>query len=151
VAIPPTVYGPGSDTNVETSHVISALISKFDRAVKNNDAKVDVWGSGKPRREFLYSDDFVSGSLFLMKHYDAPEMINLGCGYDVSIKELAQLIAKILKFKGKLVFDASKPDGTMRKLMDNSRIAHLGWKPTVSLQDGIAQTLRWYQANKDRR
>lgn len=151
VAVPPTVYGPGCDTDLSTAHVIGALIAKFSRAVKNNDAKVDVWGSGKPRREFLFSDDFVSGSLFLMSRYDQPEPINLGAGYDVSIKELARVIAKISGYKGKIVFDASKPDGAMRKLLDNSRIARLGWKAKVPLEEGIRRTIRWYVSKNEGR
>lgn len=144
VAVPPTVYGPGSDMDLENAHVAGALIAKFAHAVRKNDAKIGVWGSGKPRREFLYGDDFVSGSLFLMRHYDEPEPINLGAGYDVSIKELARVIAKISGFKGKIVFDSSKPDGTMRKLLDNSRIAHMGWEAKVPLEEGIRRTVQWY-------
>lgn len=148
VAVPPTVYGPGSDTDLGTAHVIGALIAKFSSAVRKNDAKVEVWGSGKPRREFLYGDDFVSGSLFLIKNYSGPEPVNLGVGYDVSIKELSREIAKVTGFKGKIVFDASKPDGTMCKLMDNSRIARMGWKAKVSLEEGIRRTFRWYLTSR---
>ena len=106
--------------------------------------EVIVWGTGTPEREFLYADDFVDACLFLMDRYEEEEMINLGCGYDVTIKELAQTISKIVGFKGNIVFDSSKPDGTMQKLMDNSRITKLAWKAKVSLADGIKQTYAWY-------
>jgi GDP-L-fucose synthase len=151
VAVPPTVYGPGSDTDLETAHVIGALIAKFSRAVHNNDTKVELWGSGKPRREFLYTDDFVSGSLFLMKHYDKPDIVNLGAGHDVTVKELAGVIAKVSGFKGKVIFDASKPDGTMRKLMDNARITRMGWKAKVPLEEGIRRTVQWYVSKNEGR
>ncbi len=144
-AVPPTVYGPGSDMDVETAHVIGALIAKFHNAVRFGQKEVVVWGTGKPRREFLYSDDFVSGSLFLMEHYDGAELINLGCGYDVSIQQLTAIIKKISGFKGKIAFDSSKPDGTMRKLMDSGRIQRLGWKPEVGLEQGVRRIWKWYQ------
>lgn len=144
VAVPATVYGPGSDTDVATAHVMGALISKFHQAVRSDQKTVVVWGSGKPRREFIFGDDFVDGSIFLMRHYHAPELINLGCGEDVSIKQLAQLIGKVSGFKGKIVFDAAKPDGTMRKLMDNSRLNKMGWRPKTSLEDGVRAMYDWY-------
>ncbi len=146
VAVPATLYGPGSDTNIETAHVMGALIAKFARAVKNNDAEVPVWGTGKARREFLYAEDFVKACLTVMDRYDSDELINIGTGSDVTIKELALLIKKISGFKGKLVFDTSKPDGTMRKLMDNTRIKKLGWKPVVDLKTGVKQM--WEEFNK---
>ena len=149
VAVPATVYGPGSDMDLKTAHVIGALIAKFQEALKNHQKEVVVWGSGKPKREFLFADDFVAGSLFLMERYNDAATINLGCGCDVSIKALAELIKKISGFTGKVVFDASKPDGAMRKLLDSDRIARLGWKPRVSLEEGIRKTYRWYeQVNK---
>lgn len=144
IAVPATVYGPGSDTDVATAHVMGALIAKFYQALKIGQKEVVVWGTGKPRREFIFTDDFVAGSLFLMKHYDKPEMMNLGFGHDVSIGELARLIAKISGYKGKIVFDPSKPDGAMRKLLDNRRMARLGWKPTTSLEEGVTKTYAWY-------
>ncbi len=143
--VPATVYGPGSDMDLKTAHVIGALIGKFADAKKAGDSEVTVWGSGKPKREFLYADDFVSGSLFLLKHYNEAGPINLGCGHDVSIKELAGMIQKISGFKGKIVFDASKPDGAMRKLLDNRRVARLGWTARVKLEDGIRRTYAWHQ------
>jgi GDP-L-fucose synthase len=144
VAVPATVYGPGSDMDLKTAHVIGALIAKFHDAVKGGLKEVTVWGSGKPKREFLFADDFVAGSLFLMGHYNDAAIVNLGCGCDVSIKELASMIKQISGFKGKIVFDASKPDGTMRKLLDNTRVAKLGWKAQVRLEEGIRRTYAWY-------
>ncbi|MBI3601317.1 MAG: GDP-L-fucose synthase [Candidatus Omnitrophica bacterium] len=143
--VPATLYGPGSDTNIDTAHVMGALIAKFHQAVRQNQKRVIVWGTGKPRREFLYVDDFVQGVLFLMKNYRSQELINLGVGSDVSVKHLAQLIAKISGFKGKIVFDASQPDGARRKLLNNSRVRRLGWKPKVSLEEGVRQTYDWYR------
>jgi GDP-L-fucose synthase len=144
VAVPATLYGPGSDTDIANAHVLGALIAKFHRAKKENAGKVIVWGSGKPRREFLYVDDFVSASLFLMERYDKPELINVGCGYDVTIKQLAGMIKNVSGFKGKITFDASKPDGAMRKLLDSSKLKKLGWKPKVGLEEGIEKTYQWY-------
>ena len=152
VAVPSTVYGPGSSMDQQTSHVIDALICKFHEAKEKNQSKVTVWGTGEPKREFLFADDFASGALFLMEKYDDTEIINMGCGYDVSIKELARMIADIVEFNGEIVFDSHKPDGTMQKLLDNSRILQMGWKPKVGLAEGIKKTYEWYtktQADKD--
>jgi len=146
VAVPATLYGPGSDTDIETAHVLGALIAKFHKAKKEGADEVVVWGSGKPRREFLYVDDFVSASLFLMEHYDGTDVVNIGSGFDVAIKHLALMIKEIIGCKAKVVFDASKPDGAMRKLMDNTRIRKLGWKPKVSLEEGIEKTYANYSA-----
>jgi len=151
VAVPATVYGPGSDMDLKTAHVIGALIGKFSDALKNGDQEVTVWGSGKPKREFLYVDDFVAGSVFLMERYNDAAIVNMGCGCDVSIKELALLIKKISGFKGKVVFDASKPDGALRKLLDSSRVRHLGLKPKVSLEEGVRKTFEWYGLKEDRK
>jgi GDP-L-fucose synthase len=145
VAIPSTIYGPQSDTNLETAHVIGALIGKFVKAVQSNAKEVSVWGSGNPRREFIYADDFVEASLFLMEKYEGEEIVNIGFGEDVTIKELADTIAQASGFKGKIVFDPSKPDGTMRKFLDTSRLMTLGWKPKVKLEEGIRQTVEWYK------
>ncbi|HOW35774.1 MAG TPA: GDP-L-fucose synthase [Candidatus Omnitrophota bacterium] len=149
VAVPSTIYGPGSDVDITTAHVIGALIGKFHEAKSRNKNEVVVWGSGKPRREFLYADDFVDACLFLMNTYEDAEMINVGCGFDVSIKELAEMIAEVSGFKGKIVFDRTKPDGTMRKLMDNSRIKRLGWRPKIGLKEGIKKTYDWYAQTKE--
>jgi len=143
-AVPATLYGPGSDTDIANAHVLGALIAKFHKAKTEGAKEVIVWGSGKPRREFLYVDDFVSASLFLMEKYEGAELINAGCGRDVAIKQLAGMIKTATGFKGKVVFDASKPDGAMRKLLDSTRIRKLGWKPKVSLEEGIEKTYQWY-------
>jgi GDP-L-fucose synthase len=143
VAVPATLYGPGSDTDMQSAHVLGALIAKFHQANKENAREVTVWGSGRPRREFLYVDDFVSASLFLMDH-DGIEMVNMGTGIDVTIKQLAQMVKTASGFKGKIVFDTSKPDGAMRKLLDSGRLRKLGWKPKVSLEEGIEKTYQWY-------
>lgn len=144
VAIPATIYGPGSDTDLEKAHVIGALIAKFAGAVKNNEKEVTVWGTGEPRREFLYADDFVEACLFLMDRYNGDEMMNIGTGQDISIKELAELIGTVVGFKGSIKYDTSKPNGTMKKLVDNSRITKLGWKAKVGLKEGIQKTYDWY-------
>jgi GDP-L-fucose synthase len=136
------LYGPGSDSDLETAHVMGALIAKFSRAVASGDNTISIWGTGKPRREFLYVDDFVQAAILLMDRYDRPDLINIGCGHDVSIKELANLIAQATGYKGRIVFDASKPDGAMRKLLHNRQILELGWKPKVGLEEGIAKTYK---------
>jgi len=147
-AVPATLYGPGSDTDIKTAHVLGALIAKFHKAKKEGSREVIVWGSGRPRREFLYVDDFVSACLFLMEHYDGVDVINVGSGYDVTIKQLALMIKKVSGFKGKIIFDASKPDGVLRKLLDNTRMRKLGWKPKVSLEEGIEKTYQAYIRQK---
>lgn len=144
-AVPATLYGPGSDAHLETAHVMGALIGKFCKAIANCDKEVTVWGTGKPRREFLYVDDFVNACVMLMDKYEGADLINMGVGYDVTIKELAQMVARLSGFKGKIRFDITKPDGTMRKLMDNTRITKLGWMPKVVLEEGIKKTINWYR------
>ena len=148
VAVPATLYGPGSDTDIENAHVLGALIAKFYKAKKEGAKEVIVWGSGKPRREFLYVDDFVSACLFLMDQYNGTDVINVGSGYDVTIRQLAGMIKNVSGYKGKISFDTTKPDGTMRKLMDNSRMKKLGWKPKISLEEGIEKTYQWYISQK---
>ncbi len=145
VIVPATLYGPGSDTNLETAHVMGALMAKFHKAVSENQKEVQVWGTGKARREFLYVDDFVNGVLFLMKNYKGDEIINLGVGSDITISQLAQLMSKMTAFKGKIIFDRTKPDGTMRKLLNSNRVRNLGWKPKVDLEIGIRKTYQWYK------
>ena len=144
IIVPATLYGPGSDTNIETAHVMGALMAKFQQAMVNNQKEVTVWGTGKPRREFLYSDDFVQGVLFLMKHYKGKEIINLGVGSDITIAQLACVMARVVGFKGRIVFDRSKPDGAMRKLLDSRRVRRLGFKPGVNLEKGIQKTYQDY-------
>lgn len=145
VAVPATLYGPGSDDDLANAHVMGSLMAKFVKAVKENQGVVEVWGTGKARREFLYVDDFVESCLLLMAKYDRPELMNIGTGVDISIKDLAKLIAKATGFKGKIHFDTTKPDGTLRKLMDSSRIKKLGFKPKVALAAGIEKTIAWYK------
>ncbi len=137
VVVPATIYGPHSDTDIKTAHVMGALMGKFIEAKKEKKEDVTIWGTGAARREFLYVDDFVDACLFLMERYNEEEMINLGAGTDISIKELAQLIAEIVGFKGKIFLDRSKPDGALRKLLDNSKVTQLGWRPKVGLKEGI--------------
>lgn len=144
VAVPATLYGPGSDTNIESAHVLGALIVKFHQAKRQGKREVVVWGSGGCRREFLYVDDFVSACLLLMGKYDAGDVVNIGSGHDVTIRQLALMIKKVSGFKGKIVFDASKPDGVARKLLDNTRMRRLGWRPKVNLEEGIEKTYQWY-------
>ncbi len=148
VASPATIYGPGSDMDLETAHVMGALIGKFYRALQKRQKEVVVWGSGTARREFLFTEDFVKACIFLMGHYKDSQLINVGCGYDVSIKELALMIKEISRFKGKIVFEGTKPDGAMKKLLDNRRLTKLGWKARVGLKEGIAKTYQWYSNKK---
>jgi len=143
-AVPATLYGPGSDSDMENAHVLGALIAKFHKAKKDGASEVKVWGSGRPRREFLFVDDFVRACLFLMNHYNESQLINVGSGYDVTIKELAGMIKAASGFKGKIIFDATKPDGVKRKLLDSSRIKKLGFTLKMSLAKGIEMAYQWY-------
>tara|TARA_R110002049_G_scaffold37766_7_gene118258 strand:- start:138 stop:1073 length:936 start_codon:yes stop_codon:yes gene_type:complete len=136
-AMPTNLYGPNDNYDLNNSHVLPALLRKFHTAKINGDKEVTIWGSGKPMREFLYVDDLAEACLYLMQQYDGEEWMNVGTGKDVTIGELAHTIKKITGFEGELVFDASKPDGTPRKLMDVSRLEKAGWKYKVELEDGI--------------
>jgi GDP-L-fucose synthase len=142
--MPTNLYGPGDNFDLQTSHVLPALLRKFHSAKENGANEVTVWGSGTPRREFLYVDDLADALCFLMERYDSPEIINVGWGEDVTIAELAELIAGVVGFRGTLVFDRSKPDGTPRKLLDVGKITALGWQPRTRLIDGIRATYDWY-------
>jgi GDP-L-fucose synthase len=146
-AMPTNLYGPNDNFDLETSHVLAALVRKAHEAKTRSDRKLVVWGTGKPRREFLHVDDLASACLLLLENYDSPEIINVGCGQDISIRELAGLICDVVGFEGELAWDATKPDGTPRKLLDVTRIRALGWKPAVTLRDGIARTYEWFRAN----
>ena len=138
-AMPTNLYGPNDNYDLKNSHVLPALIKKFHRAKVNNLPEVEIWGTGSPLREFLHVDDLADACMFLMENYSDRKTINVGFGEDLSIKELATLIKDIIKYKGEFKFDISKPDGTPRKLMDSSRINSLGWKPQISLSEGIEQ------------
>lgn len=142
--MPTNLYGPGDNFDLETSHVIPALIRKFHEAKVSGKGEVVVWGTGTPRREFLYVDDLADAALFLMLHYDEEEIINVGVGEDISIRELAELVAQVVGFSGRIVFDPSKPDGTPRKLLAVSRLFSLGWRPKVSLEEGLRRTYLWF-------
>ena len=145
--MPTNLYGPNDNFDLETSHVLAALLRKAHEAKARKDRKLIVWGSGKPRREFLLVDDLASACLLLLEKYDSSEIINVGCGEDVSIRELAELICEVVGFDGDLAWDATKPDGTPRKLLDVSKLRALGWKPSIPLRDGIARTYEWFLAN----
>jgi len=146
-AMPTNLYGPNDNFDLETSHVLAALIRKAHEARMRNDQRLIVWGTGKPRREFLHVDDLASACLLLLEKYDSPDIVNVGYGEDISIRELAELICEVLGFDGELAWDSSKPDGTPRKLLDLSKLRALGWKPAISLRDGIARTYQWFRAN----
>ncbi len=146
-AMPTNVYGPNDNFDLETSHVLAALLRKAHEAKARQDQKLTVWGTGKPRREFLHADDLASACLLLLEKYDSPEIINVGCGEDISIRELAEMICDVVGFEGELAWDATKPDGTPRKLLDVSRLYALGWKPAIPLRDGIARAYEWFRVN----
>jgi GDP-L-fucose synthase len=147
-AMPTNLYGPHDNFDLHTSHVLPALIRKIHEAKKSGAPEVLVWGTGTPRREFLHADDLADACVFLLKNYASPELINIGSGTDVTIRELAELVCEILGFDGTLSFDPTKPDGTPRKLMDSSRLFHLGWKPKIPLREGIAQAYDWFVAHR---
>jgi len=146
-AMPTNLYGPNDNFDLNTSHVLAALLRKAHEAKMGKVRELIVWGSGKPRREFLHVDDLASACLFLLEHYDSPEIINIGCGEDISICELAELICDVVGFEGELAWDTTKPDGTPRKLLDITKLRNLGWQPTISLREGIAQTYDWFLKN----
>ena len=143
-AMPTSLYGPGDNFDLETSHVLPALIRKFHEAKLANDPSVEIWGTGTPRREFLHVDDCASACLHLMDVYEQPEHINIGVGTDITIGELAEMVQRIVGYDGDIVYDKSKPDGTPRKLVDVSKIFALGWQPRISLEEGIRNTYTWY-------
>lgn len=147
-AMPTNLYGPHDNFDLHTSHVLPALIRKIHEAKKSGAPEVLVWGTGTPRREFLHADDLADACVFLLKNYDSPELINIGSGTDVTIRELAELVCEVLGYDGTLVFDPTKPDGTPRKLMDSSRLFSLGWKPRIPLREGIAHAHAWFLENQ---
>jgi len=146
-AMPTNLYGPNDNFDLETSHVLAALLRKAYEAKKSSARELVVWGTGTPRREFLHVDDCASACLFLLEKYDSPEIINVGCGEDISIHELAELICEVVGFDGELSWDKTKPDGTPRKLLDLSKLRGFGWTPTIPLRDGIAKTYEWFLKN----
>src|SRR5438128_4959925 len=146
-AMPTNVYGPNDNFDLETSHVLAALLRKAHEAKMRKTRELVVWGSGEPRREFLHVDDVAGACLFLLEKYDSPEIINVGCGVDISVRELAVLICDVVGFDGELAWDATKPDGTPRKLLDVTKLTNLGWRPTIPLRDGIARTYDWFLKN----
>jgi len=147
--MPTNLYGPGDNFNLENSHVLPALIRKFHQAKVGGEPSVVVWGTGKPRREFLHVDDLANAAEFLMTHYDSEEMVNVGVGEDVTILELAEIVKEVVEYQGSITFDTSKPDGTPQKLLDVSRLNALGWRAKISLREGIESTYRWFLENKE--
>lgn len=147
-AMPTNLYGPHDNFDLKTSHVLPALIRKVHEAKQGGAATVTLWGSGAPRREFLHTDDLADACLFLLENVSLPGPINVGTGADITIRELAELIADVVGYEGGFVFDASKPDGTPRKLMDVSLLAGLGWKARIDLRSGIERTYEWYRGNE---
>lgn len=142
--MPTNLYGPNDNFDLNSSHVLPALIRKMHDARIMYKPEVSVWGTGTPKREFLHVDDLAAACLFLMQNYEDSEIINIGTGDDISIKDLAELVKKVVGYQGRLVFDTSKPDGTPRKLLDVSKINSMGWKATITLQTGIEQTYKWF-------
>lgn len=149
-AMPTNLYGENDNFDLQSSHVMPALIRKFHEAKLSNQPSVEVWGTGTPKREFLYSDDLADACVYLMNHYNDDEIINIGVGEDVSIKELAETVQLVVGFKGELKFDTTKPDGTPRKLVDTTKINQLGWKAKVELEDGIRKAYDWFLNNTDK-
>ena len=141
-AMPTNLYGPGDNFDLNSSHVLPAMIRKFHEA----DERVTFWGTGVPRREFLHSDDAASAILHLIEHYDAEDHVNVGTGEDISIRELAELVAEVVGFQGTIDWDTTKPDGTPRKLLDVARLRGLGWDPSIQLREGITSTYEWFKS-----
>jgi GDP-L-fucose synthase len=143
--MPTNLYGPNDNFDLESAHVFPAMIRKFHEAKNAGSDSITFWGTGSAKREFLHVDDLADSLLHLMQTYDGSEIVNIGTGEDVSIKELAETIGRIVGYKGKIEWDSSKPDGTPRKLLDVSRLHGLGWKHTIALEDGIQSTYTWYK------
>jgi GDP-L-fucose synthase len=145
--MPTNLYGPHDNYDLHNSHVLPAFIRKVHEAKKSGAKSITVWGSGTPRREFLHTTDLAEACVFLLENYDEPDLVNIGCGEDVTIRELAETVCDVLGFEGTLEFDTSKPDGTPRKLLDISKIKSLGWTPRIPLREGIADAYRWFCEN----
>jgi GDP-L-fucose synthase len=146
--MPTNLYGPGDNFDLQSCHVLPALIRKFHAAKMAGAPEVVIWGSGEPRREFLHADDLADASVFLMLHYDEPEIINVGSGEEQTIRELALAISDVVGYRGALSFDTSKPDGSPRKLLETCRLQRLGWRPRISLREGLRKTYEWYVSNR---
>jgi GDP-L-fucose synthase len=142
--MPTNLYGPNDNFDLHTSHVLPALIRKVHEARKSGTPSITLWGTGTPRREFLHVDDLADACVFLLRHYNEPDIVNLGCGEDIAIRDLAVLIGEVLDYQGTLEFDASKPDGTPRKLLDVSKLTALGWKSKIGLREGIRNAYEWF-------
>ena len=149
-AMPTNLYGPEDNFDLERSHVVPAMLRKMHDARERGDVSVPLWGTGRPKREFLHVDDLADALLFLMEHYSGEEHVNVGVGEDLSIRELAEMVARVVGYRGELAFDTSKPDGTPRKLVDTARINALGWRARIGLEEGLRDTYRWYLDNLDR-
>jgi GDP-L-fucose synthase len=149
-AMPTNLYGPGDNFDLGSSHVIPALIAKVDRAKRASASSVEIWGTGSPRREFLHADDLADACVALMKTYSAEGHVNVGTGEDLTIRDLARLIARVVGWEGELAFDTSKPDGTPRRLLDVSLLRGFGWRARIGLEEGLRQTYRWYLDNQPR-
>ena len=147
-AMPTNMYGPNDNFDLENGHVLPVLIRKFIEAMRSGSGQVTLWGSGSPFREFMHVDDFAKAVLVCMDKYDESQQINVGSGHEISIKDLAAKISSKVGFNGEIIWDSSKPDGTPRKVLDSSKITKLGWKPLISLDQGIASTVEWYLQNK---
>jgi GDP-L-fucose synthase len=148
-AMPTNLYGPGDNFSPTRSHVLPALIRRYDEAAQSGATSVTNWGTGKPRREFLHVDDMAAACLHLLEHYDGPAQVNVGSGSDVTIREIAETVARVVGFTGETEWDASKPDGTPQKLLDVSKLADVGWTAQIGLEDGLRSTVKWYHDNMD--
>jgi GDP-L-fucose synthase len=142
--MPTNLYGPGDNFDLQEAHVLPALLRRFHEAKQCGSESVAVWGSGAPRREFLHVDDLADAVLYLLHEYDREPIVNIGWGRDVSIRELAELLVSVIDYKGRLLFDTTKPDGTPRKLLDVGRLTDLGWSPTITLKAGVQSTYAWF-------
>jgi GDP-L-fucose synthase len=147
-AMPTNLYGPGDNFDLNSSHVLPALIRKAHQAKLGASPEVVIWGTGKPRREFLHVDDCADALVYLLKNYSGDDHVNVGCGDDIEIGELARLVCEIVGYQGQITFDVSKPDGTPRKLMSSAKLESMGWRPTIRLRDGITAVYNWFLANE---
>lgn len=148
--MPTNLYGPGDNFDLKTSHVLPALIRKFHAAKKNGEQAVEIWGTGTPLREFLHVDDLASACLFLMDRYQEDKHVNIGSGAELTIAELANLISRVVGFRGRIIFNPAMPDGTPRKLLDISKLLSLGWQPRISLEEGVAATYLWFKSHMEK-